>query len=311
MAIRDKQTEFDLALHRVPGISASLNFELLRIFGDAERTLLASETELRRVPGITGKILNRIRNPDWHGVEQDMLWLDQDGHGLLSYRDNGYPALLKEIHDPPVLLFINGIPEVLNRPQVSMVGSRRPTAAGKQISRTLAGDLARKNLVITSGLATGIDSMCHTGALDAGGVTVAVLGNGLDQIYPSQNQQLAEAIIDNGVIISEYPVGTRPLKHHFPARNRIISGLSMGTVVIEAAKRSGSLITARFAAEQGREVFAVPGSILNPMSEGCHWLIRQGAKLTEAAKDVTEELTVYGVITGSEPEMPDDASFSP
>jgi len=286
---RDEHLAFELALHRVPGINACIKHQLIQYFKTAKDAMSACDHDLRQA-GLSQKVLKNFHDPDWQGVEKDLAWLQQSGNSIVGYRDTEYPSLLKEIYDPPYLLFIKGDASLLRSIQISMVGSRRPTAAGKQIARHLARELVSNNLVITSGLALGVDSMSHQGALEAHGKTLAVLGNGLDRIYPEKNQGLAEAILESGTIISEYPVGTPPLKQNFPTRNRIISGLSVGTIVIEAAKRSGSLITAKLAAEQGREVFAIPGSILNPLSEGCHWLLKQGAKLTETATDVLEEL---------------------
>lgn len=291
MIHRDEHLAFELALHRVSGISACIKHQLIHYFKTAKHVMSACDHDLRQA-GLSQKVLKNFHDPDWQGVEKDLAWLQHSGNSILVYRDTEFPPLLKEIYDPPYLLFIKGDASLLRRMQISMVGSRRPTAAGKQIARRLARELVSNKLVITSGLALGIDSMCHQAALEAHGKTLAVLGNGLDRIYPEKNRGLAEAILESGTIISEYPIGTPPLKQNFPTRNRIISGLSIGTIVIEAAKHSGSLITAKLAAEQGREVFAIPGSILNPMSEGCHWLLKQGAKLTETASDVLEELVI-------------------
>ncbi len=286
----DGQLQFDLALHRVPGLGLKPRQQLLQHFGSAAEVLRTSKSELRQCAVLSEKVLAGIRAPDWRGVERDLAWLAQPGHSLLKAGDAGYPAMLREIHDPPALLFVQGDTKLLGAVQVSMVGSRRPTAAGKKIAQDLASDLVAHGLVVTSGLASGIDTMAHRGALRAGGGTIAVLAHGPDRIYPQSNRDLAGSIRENGTIITEYPPGVAPLKHHFPVRNRIISGLGLGTVIVEAAIRSGSLITARLALEQGREVFAVPGSILNPLSEGCHWLLKQGARLTETVNDVLEEL---------------------
>jgi DNA processing protein len=204
--------------------------------------------------------------------------------------DPRYPELLKQIPDPPIGLFVSGNPTLLNTPQLAMVGSRNPSPYGRQIAESFAKHLSRCGLSITSGLAAGIDTASHRGALAGSGITLAVCGTGLDTTYPRSSEALAGEIEQWGALISEFPPGTPPLKHHFPQRNRLISGLSLGTLVVEAALRSGSLITARLAGDQGREVFAIPGSIHSPMSKGCHQLIRQGAKLVDTAEDILSEL---------------------
>jgi len=209
---------------------------------------------------------------------------------ILTLHDPAYPALLKEIADPPPLLFVRGDPAVLSRPQLGIVGSRNPTPGGRSLAEDFARSLSRCGLVVTSGMALGIDAAGHRGALRGGGTTLAVAGTGPDRIYPARHRDLARAIVEQGAIISEFAPGTPALPSNFPRRNRIISGLSLGVLVVEAACRSGSLITARLAAEQGREVFALPGSIHNPLARGCHHLIRQGAKLVEDIEDIVEEL---------------------
>ena len=217
-------------------------------------------------------------------------WLDLPDHHLVVLNLPGYPPALASISNPPPVLFVAGQLSLLDAPQLAIVGSRRSGAVGRQIAKSLAGDLARAGLVITSGLASGVDAAAHQGALEANGGTIAVLGNGIDVVYPPAHQALAAQVASTGALVSEFPLGTRPARHSFPRRNRVISGLALGTLVVEAALGSGSLITAREALEQGREVFAVPGSILNPLAAGPHWLIRQGAKLVESAVDVLEEL---------------------
>lgn len=232
-----------------------------------------------------------LRHPDWQSVDNDLAWLEQEGCHLLTFADPRYPQPLREIPDPPPLLFVRGDPAVLQDPQLAMVGSRNPTVSGRETAQDFARTLAAAGLVVTSGMALGIDTACHQGALQGGGQTIAVAGTGLDRVYPAANRELAHAIVQQGgVIVSEFSPGTPPLAGNFPKRNRIISGLSLGTLVVEAALRSGSLVTARLAMEQGREVFAIPGSIHNPLARGCHQLIRQGAKLVESASDILEEL---------------------
>jgi DNA processing protein len=201
-----------------------------------------------------------------------------------------FPPLLRQIPDPPVALFTRGDASLLNAPQLAMVGSRNPSVEGRRNAEEFAAYLVRCGLVITSGMALGIDAASHRGALKGGGKTVAVWGTGLDRPYPPRNRELAEEFAAQGLLVSEFPPGTPPLPTHFPRRNRLISGLAVGTLVVEAASRSGSLITARLASEQGREVFAIPGSIHNPMARGCHRLLRDGAKLVESAGDILEEL---------------------
>ena len=230
-----------------------------------------------------------LRAPDRAAAEQDREWMHKTGARLLTVTDPAYPPLLKQIPDPPFALFVRGDAALLSEPQLAMVGSRNPSVEGRRNAEEFAEYLARCGLVIVSGMALGIDAASHKGALK-GGKTVAVWGTGLDKPYPPRNRELAQQILEQGVIVSEFPPGTPPLPTHFPRRNRIISGLSVGTLVVEAARQSGSLITARLAAEQGREVFAIPGSIHNPMARGCHRLLRDGAKLVESGADILEEL---------------------
>ncbi len=211
-------------------------------------------------------------------------------HHRLDAASDDYPALLRQLRDSPDPLFVAGDPTCLHLPAIAIVGSRNPSRGGAENAYQFSRHLARAGFCIVSGLAQGIDTAAHRGALDGGGPTVAVLGHGLDQIYPRANRALAETIAASGAVISEYPAGTPPLRGHFPERNRLISGLCIGTLVVEAAKRSGSLITARLAGDQGREVFAIPGSIHNPMARGCHQLIRQGARLVESVDDILNEL---------------------
>ena len=223
-------------------------------------------------------------------VEADLGRLTALGARIIAAGDPEMPPWLRAIPDCPAALFVRGDPAVLSEPQIAIVGSRRATRAGARIAHRLAGELASHGLVVTSGLAQGIDAEAHRGALEAGGRTVAVLGSSLDHVYPVAHRGLADRIAGQGALVSELPFGTPPRPWSFPWRNRIISGLSLGVLVVEAAERSGSLITARLGADQGREVFAVPGSILNPLAAGCHRLLRDGAKLVERVEDVLEEL---------------------
>ena len=208
---------------------------------------------------------------------------------MIPLTDDAYPALLREIADPPLVLYAHGNPELLRQTQLAIVGSRNPTPLGRETAFDFASSLAHRGFTITSGMALGIDAAAHQGALNANRATIAVAATGLDIVYPRTNQRLADDIVDAGVIISEFAIGTPPRREHFPRRNRIISGLALGTLVVEAASRSGSLITARLAGEQGREVFAIPGSIHSPNARGCHQLIKQGAKLVETIDDIMSE----------------------
>ncbi len=278
-----------LALCRAPGLGTRTLQQLLRacatprgIFDRAARAGLPMT--------LASPVMESLRRPDWAAVERDLAWVERNASAVLTLDHPAYPSLLRHIGDAPPVLFVQGDPDLLSRPQLAVVGSRNPTPQGRDTAFEFARALAAAGLAVTSGLATGIDAAAHRGALDAGGLTVAVLGSGLDCIYPSRHQTLAAQIRHSGVLVSAFPPGTPPRPPHFPQRNRIISGLALGALVVEAATRSGSLITARCAVDQGREVFAVPGSIHNPLSRGCHALIREGAKLVETVDDILEEL---------------------
>ncbi len=222
--------------------------------------------------------------------DKEKQWLEKTENRIIESDSDDFPKLLRTIPGPPALLYIVGNAEALHMPALSIVGSRNPSRGGKENAYEFAKHLGRSGFCIVSGLAQGIDTAAHEGALAAGAMTVAFLGHGIDRVYPSVNRDLAHRISQNGTLVSEYPLGSPPRREHFPQRNRLISGLSLGTLVVEAARRSGSLITARLAGEQGREVFAIPGSIHNPLSRGCHQLIKQGAKLVENADDIVSEL---------------------
>ncbi|MDQ2070894.1 DNA-processing protein DprA [Natronospira bacteriovora] len=278
-----------LALAHVAGIGGSLRQRLLDHFGSAEAVIQAPDRELAALD-VAPEARADLHAPDWAAVEAEMRWAEGPAHHLLRESDPRWPPLLRQIPDPPPLLYCHGDPTHLRDPGLAMVGSRNPTRGGRETAHDFAEALSKMGLVITSGLAMGVDAAAHQGALDAGGPTIAVMGTGPDVIYPRRNAELAAAIADSGCLVSEHPPGTQARRGHFPRRNRIIAGLSLGTLVIEAALRSGSLITARLAAEQGREVFAVPGSIHNPLARGCHRLIRAGAKLVESTDDILEEL---------------------
>lgn len=238
---------------------------------------LRSALALWQIPGMVQKALN---------------WAEKPNHTILYFKHPDYPPKLLEISHAPPILFVLGDVKLLKKQQLAIVGSRHPTQAGLSNSFNFARHLSQSNLCITSGLALGIDAAAHSGALEGPSKTIAVMATGIDNIYPKTNYKLAQQIIEHGALISEFPFGTPPRPEFFPRRNRIISGLSSGTLVVEAAQKSGSLITARYALEQNREVFAIPGSIHNPLSKGCHELIRQGAKLVETAQDILEELNM-------------------
>jgi DNA processing protein len=277
-----------LILARVPSLDAHTLRTWLPQFGHFTELASASSASLRSA-GIPTKFIAALVTAA-RDVDRDRRWLDADDHHFVPWHSEQYPALLHELTDPPVGLYVRGNPEILGLPQLAIVGARNPSPHGLTNAHQFAAHLARCGLLITSGLAIGIDTASHTGALNAGGTTIAVCGTGLDISYPRSNEGLAGEIAQRGALISEFPLGMPPMKANFPRRNRIICGLALGTLVVEAALQSGSLITARLAAEQGREVFAIPGSIHNPLSRGCHQLIRQGAKLIETADDIFEEL---------------------
>ena len=222
--------------------------------------------------------------------EKDALWRADARHHIVARDDDRFPQLLEQIPNPPPLLYVDGDADILHLPALAIVGSRNPSKGGERNAYEFAHHLAGIGFTIVSGLAQGIDTAAHRGALAAGGKTIAFLGHGIDRIYPASNKALAEEIAASGALVSEFPLGTHPGRELFPQRNRLISGLSLGTLVVEAARRSGSLITARLAGEQGREVFALPGSIHNPLARGCHQLIRQGAKLVETSDDIVAEI---------------------
>lgn len=278
-----------LRLTLVPGVGGEARRALLKAFGPPQAIFEAGPRALAAV--VAPEIAQRLLQHDCSAaVDAALAWAEQPGNRLVTLADADYPQRLLDAGDPPVLLYLKGRPELLNRPMLAMVGSRNATAQGERDAEAFARALGEAGLGIVSGLALGIDAAAHRGALSAAAGTVAVIGTGADRLYPARNQSLARRIAEQGAVISEFPLGTPAVAHNFPRRNRIIAGLALGCLVVEAAPRSGSLITARLAADAGREVFAIPGSIHSPMSRGCHQLIRQGAKLVETAADVLEEL---------------------
>lgn len=286
----DDERVYWLALHRAPGVGPRRFQKLLEHFGSARATFEAGVEDLVGAGIREADLSSYLQKPDWGAVERDLAWLNRPDRQLLRLTDATYPVRLRQIANPPPLLFVQGDLASLNDPQLAIVGSRNPTTHGEQIAFDFSKSLARSGLIITSGLALGIDAAAHRGALAAGGITIAVAATGLDRIYPARNQELAWRIIEQGAIVSEFPVDTPILAQNFPQRNRIISGLCLGTLVVEARARSGSLMTARYALEQGREVFAVPGAINNPLVRGCHALIREGATLVECLDNILTEL---------------------
>ncbi len=301
-----------LTLSHLPGLGPRGRISLLEHFGSIEALFTASRSELEAATAderfadigrldMPAAVAAVLRGPSTDTFASDTVWLREEQHHLVTWLDDDYPPLLRQIADPPMALYVHGRRELLVRPQIAIVGSRNPTALGRQTAAAFGRSLAESGLTITSGLALGIDAAAHRGALDANGGTIAVCGTGLDRIYPARNRDLAHAIAARGALVSELPIGTPARPGNFPVRNRIISGLSLGVLVVEAALRSGSLITARLAGDQGREVFALPGSIHSPMARGCHALIRQGAKLVETAGDVLEELGVIAQVSTDTP----------
>ena len=262
---------------------------LLDLYGTADDIVDQSRSRLLE-SGLSAEKCDAIAVPDEKAIGMALDWLEPDRHHLIAWGQDAYPEMFTQIPGPPLALYVNGSVDALHMPALAVIGSRNPTQGGRRNAHDFSRHLAGRGFAIVSGLAQGIDTAAHEGALDAGGKTIAFLGTGIDRVYPAVNRQLAHDITENGALVSEYALGAPPERWHFPERNRLISGLCLGTVVVEAARRSGSLITARLAAEQGREVFALPGSIHNALARGCHELIRQGAKLVETAGDILSEL---------------------
>lgn len=294
-----------ISLNNIYGLGSQAFFQLLKTFGSPAAIYAASHAQLKEV--VTEKIASEIKN----GIDDDALndtlnWLAKDNNHLVTLADSSYPKALLEISDPPPLLYAKGNLALLNQASIAIVGSRNASVQGEKNAEAFASDLCHHGLCVVSGLALGIDGAAHRGALKANGATIAVVGTGLDIVYPAKHRDLAHQIVERGLIISEFALGTPSKPQNFPKRNRIISGLSLGCLVVEANLQSGSQITARLAAEQGREVFAIPGSIHSPMSKGCHQLIKQGAKLVDCIQDILDELD----IKKSEISLPDPSSVN-
>lgn len=291
MKLTIDELSYWLALIKVPRLGPRGVFKLLKNVGEIKE-LFSRDRGFYETFGLSSEQIKHFMSPSWQSVEADLNWCDRGvDHNILSIICEDYPKQLLTIPDPPPIIYVAGSSTILNQLQVAIVGSRRSTPEGKEVAFEIAKNLAEQEITITSGLARGIDTAAHLGALNSGR-TIAVIGTGIDVTYPLSNHELAGRIIQEGAIMSEFSLGTPPLPEHFPQRNRLISGLTLGTCVIEAAEKSGSLITAKCAVEQGREVFAVPGSIRNHHTKGCHQLIRQGAALVTCAQDILLELGI-------------------
>lgn len=278
-----------IALRLVPRLAIAKKIALVDEFGLIK--LFETKANILKSVGLTEKQVFAINYPNWQRIQKIVYDCEKSGGAIVTFQDSLYPALLKQIYDPPLVLFIKGDGSKLNSSQVGIVGSRFATINGKETAKTIAIDLVNQGVTVCSGLALGIDASAHKGALNAKGVTIAVIATGIDIVYPARHKELSRNIIESGgVVVSEFLPGVLPKPGNFPRRNRLISGMSLGVVVVEAAIKSGSLITARCAIEQNREVFAVPGSVNNKLAQGCHWLIKQGAKLIESTADILEEL---------------------
>ncbi len=284
-----------VSLTRAPGLPAPTLVAALASLGTAAG-ILAASAERRRFAGLPARLDDYLARASASPTAAERRWLEHPHHHLVPFTDCRFPPLLRASTPCPIALYVDGDALALREPQLAIVGSRNPSPQGREHAFEFAESLARRGLTITSGLAEGIDSAAHRGALAAEGTTLAVLGTGIDLVYPRGNGPLARDIALRGALVSEFPIATPPRRGNFPQRNRLIAGLSLGTLVVEAAHRSGSLITARSAGEQGREVFAIPGSIKNPLARGCHELIKQGAKLTETAHDIIERIGLFRVL---------------
>lgn len=299
-----------IALNQLGYFSTKKLSILSKLFADLDQFRLLSDNELEQI-GLSTNLINHLHKIDWSLVEKELNWSAQPNHHIIPFYNQNYPALLKEIPDPPLLLYIKGELSTLYSKQIAIVGTRKPTLSGLQVTQHLTQALANYELTITSGLAYGIDIKAHETAIANKAKTIAVLANGLYSVYPTRHKKTADAIIEHGgCLVSEFSLATTPRPEFFPRRNRIISGLSQGVLVIEADILSGSLITARHAIEQNREVFAVPGSFFNPMAAGCHQLLKNGAKLVSNIGDIIEELPFLASLGPRDPLPPKSISNS-
>jgi DNA processing protein len=302
MSLFESETHAVLGFNRITLGSPRHATELLHGFDSAQAFFAEYRANTANLPPrLSSRLSKPLSSEIVTGIDRDIEWLVKAGRKLISIFDDAYPFLLQQIADPPVCLFCMGDHQLLKKEQIAIVGSRKPTQLGIKIAQRFGAELSAQGLVVTSGLAHGIDAAAHGGVLDGDGKTIAVFGSGIDTIYPRYHERLARRLVENGLIISEFPIGTPPLGRHFPQRNRIVTGMSLGTVVIEATLKSGSMISANMAMEQCRDVFAIPGSIYSAQSEGCHELIKLGAKLTQGVDDILEELSGYGRETGINP----------
>jgi DNA processing protein len=289
--MQDHDVALWIALNQTPGLANAGVCQLLAKFGSPESIFNASLSQLREV--VDDDIAQKIqKGVDVDAIAPTLQWLQKDNAHLVTLADSTYPQALLEISNPPAVLYAIGNLHWLNHPSIAMVGSRSATPQGEKNAEDFAQSLCNHGLCVVSGMALGIDGAAHRGAIKANGATIAVVGTGLDIVYPARHRDLAHKIAERGLIISEFPLGTPSKAQNFPRRNRLISGLSLGCLVVEANVASGSLITARLATEQGREVFAIPGSIHSPVAKGCHQLIKQGAKLVDHVQDILEELKI-------------------
>lgn len=285
-----------LALSLIPEVGAATFYRLVQGCGSAEAALKADIAALEQIPGISRQIARAITSSSWRDtLERELRIVETRGLGLIRFGDEGYPELLATVHSPPPILYVRGSIRSEDRMAVAIVGSRQASPYGSAMAERISEELAHRGVTIVSGMARGIDAAAHRGALRTNGRTIAVLGCGLGVTYPAEHAELADQIAAQGAIISEFPIFTPPKPGHFPQRNRIVSGLAHGVVVIEAGLNSGALITANYALEQGREVFAVPGQVTSRLSLGCHQLIKAGAKLTEGWEDIWEEIELQVV----------------
>ena len=290
MAMQDDHAPW-LALARVKGLGCVGCKKLATRFGDPTKAFAVAPSELAAIEGLQREAIDGLVGfSQWAEVDHELKRIRSAGITLVRYTDAEYPARLRAIADPPPLLYVKGAFAASDERAMAIVGSRSASDYGRRVARDLARGLASYGFTVVSGMARGIDGTAHETSLNAGGRTIAVLGSGVDRVYPAEHDKLYQRITENGAVISEFPMGTRPLAFNFPARNRLISGLSLGVVVVEATEKSGSLITAALALEQGREVFAVPGEVGASRSRGAHRLIRQGAKLVETVDDIVEEI---------------------
>jgi len=296
-----------IKLNMIPGVGSQTYRRLVEYFGSPKAVLNASLEEFEIVRGITTSVCHEIVNYRENiFIDREMELIERHNCDVITIEDDTYPFNLKNIYDPPPIIYIKGEINPNNSRAISVVGSRNATQYGKSVAEWISNQLASQGIMVISGMAHGIDTAAHNGALDFGGNTIAVVANGLDIVYPPENIRLYERIINSGAVISELPMGTKPHRAHFPKRNRIISGMSLGTIIVEASSKSGALITADFALEQGREVFAVPGQIFSEPSKGTHELIKQGAKLVDSIEDIINELPSHSYQTSEEGKINDE-----